>query len=203
MIVTAPRITLRRGIAGTMPWLAALGLALAVSACATKLDMDALGKSISSGIASQVGLEIASVACPQEPRDAKAGDSFECVATPKEGGKLTIAVTEKDDKGNIDWKVEKSEGLLNLSEAEAVIAKGIKEQTQADVTVSCGGKFRAAKAGDTFDCQAASADGTKTPVTIKVKDDAGNIGWSIPGAQNAEAPAGGEGDKPTGDGAKE
>jgi hypothetical protein len=68
----------------------ALGLAVALTGCGTKLDMAKLGTSVSDGIKSQMGLEIASVNCPQEERMAKAGDTFECEVTPKDGGKLTV-----------------------------------------------------------------------------------------------------------------
>jgi hypothetical protein len=182
MTVTTSRITPRRGSALTvLSLITVVALAVALAGCGVTLDMDAIGKSITSGVASQAGIEIASVSCPQETRAAKAGDTFECVATPKIGGKLTIKVTQKDDKGNIDWSLEKIEGLMSLEKVEAAVAKGIKDQTQADVTVSCGGKFRAEKAGDTFDCQAAAADGTKSTVTVTEKDAEGNVSWAIKG----------------------
>src|SRR5579864_6397819 len=108
----------------TSMWIAVLVMALALVGCGVTLDMDAIGKSVTSGIASQLGLEITSVDCPKETRQAKAGDTFECTAIPKEGGKLTIKVTQKDDKGNVDWEVAKAEGLINLQATEANIAKG-------------------------------------------------------------------------------
>ena len=186
--MTSTKSTKPRGTAATtLMLIAILGMALALAGCSVTLDMDAIGKSVTTGIASQLGLDIASVDCPKETRQAKAGDVFECTATPKEGGKLTIKVTQKDDKGNIDWELSKAEGILNLQATEAAIVKGIKEQTQADATVSCGGKWKAAKAGDTFDCQATEG-ANKVPVTVTVKDDAGNISWKLNGG-DAPAPA--------------
>jgi Domain of unknown function (DUF4333) len=179
-VIPARLKSLGAGATATLSGLALLGLAAMLAGCGVKLDMDAVGKSISTGIASQVGLEVASVTCPQEAPPAKAGDTFECVAIPKEGGKLTVKVTQKDDKGNVDWEVEKSEGLINLQTVEQAVAKGIKEQTEADSTVSCGGaKFRGVKPGETFDCEATAPDGTKSTVTVTEKDAEGNISWAL------------------------
>ena len=129
--------------------------------------------------------------CPQEAPPAKAGDTFECEAKPKDGGRLVLKVTQKDDKGNIAWELVKIEGMINLKTAEEAITKGLKEQTGADVTVSCGeggSNLRAAKAGETFECQAKSADGTASTVVVTMKDNEGNISWALQ-QPAGEAPA--------------
>ena len=113
--------------------------------------MKVIEASVTSGIESQMSLPVASVACPSETKTAKAGDTFECIVTPKDGGKATVKVTQSDDKGNVKWEVVKLDGLLDLSLAEQSIVKGLKEQTGVEATVNCGGKLRAAKAGGTFD----------------------------------------------------
>lgn len=174
--------TLRRFTSVTLSCFGALGLVLTLTGCGTKLDMSMLSKSISEGLANQLGLEIASVTCPQETRDAKLGDTFECEAKPKDGGRLVVKVTQKDDKGNVNWEVVKSEGFINLKTAEDAITKGLKEQVNADAIVSCGGgakNLRAAKAGDTFDCTATTADGSAHTVKVTVKDNDGNINWAL------------------------
>jgi hypothetical protein len=162
----------------------ALGLALVLTACGTKLDMAKLGTSVSDGIKSQLGLEVASVNCPQEERKAKAGDTFECEVTPKDGGKMTVKVTEKDDQGNVNWEVVKSEGFLSVPTVEESITKGLKEQANLDATVSCGDpKLRVSKPGETFDCKATGADGSANTVTVTVKDTEGNVSWALQQAQ--------------------
>jgi len=160
---------------------AALCLALAVglSACGTTIDMDAVGKSVSDGLNTQLSLPIATVTCPTESRAAKAGDTFECVATPKDGGKLTIKVTQDDDKGNIKWEVVKTEGLIDLSLAEKAIVSGLKEQASVDATVSCGGKYRAAKAGETFECLAKIPERDDATIVVTMTDGTGNISWAV------------------------
>ncbi|MEP7009182.1 MAG: DUF4333 domain-containing protein [Acidobacteriota bacterium] len=172
-----------------------LAMSLVLTGCGTKLDMSVINKSISDGLASQLGLTDAVVTCPLEAPPAKAGDTFECEAKPKDGGRLTLKVTQKDDKGNVAWDLVKIEGMINLKTAEEAITTGLKEQTGADVTVSCGeqggSSLRAAKAGETFDCQAKSADGTSNTVVVTMKDNEGNISWALqqPAEEATEEPA--------------
>jgi hypothetical protein len=158
---------------------AIVGLAFSVAACGTTIDMSTVSKAVSDGLMAQLSLPIASVVCPTESRAAKAGDTFECVATPKEGGKLTIKVTQDDDKGNVKWEVVKSEGLIDLKVVEASIVTGLKEQARVDATVSCGGKYRAAKAGETFECQAKIVDKGDATIVVTMKDATGNISWEV------------------------
>jgi hypothetical protein len=154
------------------------GVLAASIACSTTLDMKAIETSVTSGIESQLLLPVASVACPAETKKAKAGDTFECTVTPKDGGKATVKVTQSDDKGNVKWELVHLEGLLDLSLAEASIVKGLKEQSGVDATVSCGGgKLRAAKAGGTFDCTAKSDKGD-IGITVTMNDATGNISWA-------------------------
>lgn len=153
---------------------AALG---SLSGCAKNLNVEAVGPHITQGVSDQVGLDLAKVTCPSEPRPLKTDDTFECVADVKGGGTLAIAVTQTDDTGNITWKVARTEGLLDLAKVEASIVTGLKTQAQVDAKVSCGGKWKAAKSGDAFDCQAAAPDGTPIPIGVTVTDDNGNVSW--------------------------
>lgn len=175
--------------------LGVMAMSLLLTGCGTKLDMGVINKSISDGLASQLGLADTVVTCPQEAPPAKAGDTFECEAKPKDGGRLVLKVTQKDDKGNIAWELVKIEGMINLKTAEEAITSGLKEQTGAEVTVSCGeeggSNLRAAKAGETFECQAKSADGTSNTVVVTMKDNEGNIGWALqqPEGEATEEPS--------------
>jgi hypothetical protein len=148
-----------------------------LAACTQHLNVDAVGPSISQGVADQVGLTLAKVTCPSEPRPLKVNDTFECQGDVEGGGLLTIAVTQTDDTGNITWKVARTEGLLDLAKVEASIITGLKTQAQVEAKVSCGGKWRAAGKGATFDCQATAPDGTPIPIGVTVTDDGGNVSW--------------------------
>jgi Domain of unknown function (DUF4333) len=156
---------------------AALAAVVALAGCTQNLNMDAVKKSVSEGLASQLGLTIASVDCPAT-RPTKAGDTFECVATPTGGGRLTVKVSQRDEAGNVSWEVAKTEGLLDIGKVEGSIRTGLKEQAKVEATASCGGRWRAAKAGDTFECQATTADGQTVPIVVSVTDEQGNISWA-------------------------
>jgi hypothetical protein len=148
-----------------------------VAGCTKNLNVDAVAPSITQGVADQVGLTLAKVTCPSDPRPLKANDTFDCVGAVEGGGTLTIAVTQTDDTGNITWKVARTDGLLDLAKVEASIVTGLKTQAQVDAKVTCGGKWKAAKKGEAFDCQASAPDGTPIPIAVTVSDDNGNVSW--------------------------
>jgi hypothetical protein len=157
-----------------------LGVAalMGVVACSQTLNIDSVKSAVSSGVTSQVGLTIASVTCP-DTREVKANDTFECIVAPQGGGRLTVKVTQKDDKGNVNWEVVKTEGLLDLAGLETQIKTGLKEQAGIDATVACGGKFRATEPGKSFECTATDAQGAKVQVSVAMKDAEGNVSWSL------------------------
>lgn len=166
--------------ARTFAGLAMVVLVTGVAGCGTTLDMTAINKSVSEGIASQLSLPVASTTCPTEAPPVKAGGTFECVVVPKAGGRLTVKVTQSDDKGNVKWEVVKTEGLIDLRLVEQSVVKGLKEQANVvDATVSCGeGKFRGIQVGGTFTCQAKSpAKGDATIVVTMTTAD-GGISWA-------------------------
>ena len=151
---------------------------LAATGCTRSLDMAALDRSISDGIDKQLQLPIATVSCPAGERTLKAGDKFDCTATPKEGGRLTVTVTQKDDAGNVAWEVTRTEGLLDLDKVEVSVKEGLKAQTNVDATVACEGRWKAAKVGEVFQCQATSGE-HKATVEVTIKDLEGNISWKV------------------------
>ncbi len=155
-----------------------IGLAalLAPAGCTRSLNMESTSKAISEGLTSQLTMAIASVKCP-DSREIKAGDTFECIATPGAGGRLTVRVTQKDADGNIAWEVAKTEGLLDLSKVEASVRQGLAEQASLDALVTCGERWRATKAGDTFECRATGGEGQEVTVVVHVTDDTGNVSW--------------------------
>ena len=151
---------------------------LAATGCTRSLDMAALDRSISDGINKQLQLPIATVSCPAGDRAMKAGDKFDCTATPKEGGRLTVTVTQKDEAGNVSWEVSKTEGLLDLDKVEVSVRDGLKTQAKIDATVACEGRWKAAKVGEVFQCQATSGE-HKATVEVTTADQNGNITWKV------------------------
>lgn len=151
---------------------------VAAAGCTQSLDMTALNRSISDGINTQLQLPIATVSCPTGDRAMKAGDTFDCTATPNEGGRLTVTVTQKDDAGNVSWNVTRTEGLLDLDKVEASVKEGLKAQAGIDAAVACEGRWKAAKVGDVFQCQATSGD-SKATVEVTTADLEGNVSWKV------------------------
>ena len=154
-------------------------LAIVQLACGAPIDINAVSKTVSDGIGSTKSLPIASVSCPTTSRRAKEGDSFECVATPQMGGKLTVKVTEIDSKGNVKWEVVSTDGLVDLTAIEDAIQKRVKKAAGVDATASCGGTYRLAKTGESFDCEVKTQKNGSTTMVVTMTDAAGNVNIGI------------------------
>jgi hypothetical protein len=85
--------------------LAALAvLAIAAAACTKTLDTNGLEVELKNQLEQQTQTTITSVDCPADV-EVKAGGSFECTAEEESGTTFTLTVTQRDDKGNVDWEV--------------------------------------------------------------------------------------------------
>ncbi len=136
-------------------------------------------KAVSGALASFLEKEtikspVESINCPNvDP--VKAGKVIDCEATIKEG-KFPVAVTFKDDAGQINVAPK---GLIPLSKVEEAIKGNIKQTSNAEATVDCGGSvWVIQKVGESFTCKAASPDGKSLNVKITVKDETGKIEMS-------------------------
>jgi hypothetical protein len=150
-------------------------LAIVQLACGTRMDMDAVSKAVSDGISSTASLPVASVSCPTSTRFAKEGSSFQCLVTPRMGGTLTVKVTETDAKGNVKWEVVSMDGLVDLKAIENAIQKRVKQATRVDATASCGGTYRLARAGESFDCEVKTQKTGTATMVVTMTDDKGNV----------------------------
>ncbi len=151
-----------------------LGLVSIITACSTNLDIDKVKASIKDGIKEQMGITVKSVTCP-EKHEAKAGDSFDCTALAENDSTITVTVKENDDKGNIRWDTAETKGVIDLIQLQsAIVAK-----TVINGTVDCGGKFKAVKAGETFECKAKDAKGNSATIEVTVKDRDGDVRWKV------------------------
>jgi hypothetical protein len=154
-------------------------LSLTPLAGADELDMDAVVKSIREGLAEQLAVSVQKVDCP-EARQTKAGDVFDCAARVEDVGRLTVAVTQKDDDGNVAWKVTKTAGLLDLAHLEGEIREGLAAHSEgAEVKVACGGHYRGIQVGKTFECHAEDSTGEKVRIKVLIEDAEGNVHWSV------------------------
>ena len=85
----------------------ALLLAALVGACGTaKLDTDKAEPAIRAGITRQTGVRIDSVHCPDDV-EVQRGGRFRCEAVAADGQRAAVEVTQRDDEGNISWRLAK------------------------------------------------------------------------------------------------
>jgi uncharacterized membrane protein YhaH (DUF805 family) len=146
---------------------------------ANSIDMQAITSSMTEGLKNQLSLDIATVTCPTEPQPKKAGSAFDCTAIPTIGGRLTVKVSQQDDAGNVKWEVAKTDGLIDLHVVEQSVVQGLKEQANAEATVTCGGKYRASNPGEVFDCQAKTTDGRQAVIAVTITDSEGHVSWEV------------------------
>ncbi len=147
-----------------------------------------------TAIAKKSGIPVQTIQCPDQiPVQANA--PFNCQATA-EGQTFTIAINSKEDNSKDDkpknnkhskdnQKIDKNElqwstkGLLVIPKLEQTIQQGIKQQFNVAVKTSCGGKVRAAKQGDQFQCKIIDNRGQARAVNVRVDDEKGNVTWKL------------------------
>lgn len=79
-------------------------LVLSGAACARTLDRQSLEADLTSQVSSELDDESITVECPDDV-EVEAGAVFECVATGPDGATLTVEVTQRDDEGNVEWRL--------------------------------------------------------------------------------------------------
>lgn len=92
-----------------LPLLAIASLvALPVAGCGTStLDVGQVETEIEGGLKQQLNLQSVDVSCPKEV-EIKAQSTFQCsVKGDNDSG--TVDVTQKDDQGNISWKLQQQQ----------------------------------------------------------------------------------------------
>jgi hypothetical protein len=156
--------------------LVALTAAITLVGCKPMVSTGVIVDSIRTEMLKQK-LAVASIDCPEQ-REAKAGDTFECTATPQIGGKVYVQVTQTNDTGLMDWKVTRSEGLFDLDKAEAVIVAGVLEKG-VEVAVDCGTGWVIADVGQTLECSVSTAAGEKRTAVITIDAADGSMSWRV------------------------
>lgn len=152
-------------------------LMLALAACGPgKLDMAKVQSSIQSGAQSQLGLNVQTVTCPTEV-EAKTGGNFTCAVKSSDLTEdLTIEVTQKDDKGNVEWK---SKYDVHPSEnVEEEIATSLLTNNSVAADITCPTKVLKKK-GYKFECKAEDANGGTGTVKVEVTNDDGDVEWKL------------------------
>ncbi|MFN2502868.1 MAG: DUF4333 domain-containing protein [Acidimicrobiales bacterium] len=161
---------------------ALLGLAVLLQACSAsvsvtrKLNTDNAERTIRESYGDLYGTPLDAVDCPE--REAKTGDVFDCTARI-EGQNLSIRVTQRDEKGNVDFVP--NQAVLDLEKAAEVMAQSISEQTGTPAGVDCGEQRVAVKdVGASFDCQATPlAGGASRRVVVTVENVEGKVDFRL------------------------
>jgi Domain of unknown function (DUF4333) len=81
-----------------------VAVALVAVGCTKSLDTSNLESTLKSQLESQLSASGLTVSCPDNIK-VETGATFECTATDPSGQSITIEVTQKDDQGNVTWKV--------------------------------------------------------------------------------------------------
>jgi hypothetical protein len=176
-----------------------LGLSLiAIAGCANTVDSRKVADSIKQDITQNGGTSLNQVTCPGSIKP-EAGKSFDCVGEMDNGYTFTITATQQDTKGAITWDVPNAKGLINIPKLEEFMQEALASEISTRPSVTCGGRYRAVKPGEGFECQVAYKilKPVPTPKTVKGKpskpkppievsqtekisvttDDSGNINW--------------------------
>jgi hypothetical protein len=113
-----------------------------------------LAQSIQQDIQRQGGTSLKSVACPKKLEPEAEDKPVECVGETDAGYSFTIAV-KLDEQGNpTTWEVPQAKGLVNLKQLETQIQDTLKAELEGGrATVNCGGVYKPAKPGESFECK--------------------------------------------------
>lgn len=126
---------------------AGVAASMAAGCGGRQIDVVKASKLIQSAVEEQVGVDIKSIACPDEVK-VRAKASFHCVVTGKDGTKGTATVTQTDGEGTISVAAP----FLSKDEVELFIQRDLRRRSPR-ATVACP-DIIVAKAGGKFRCTA-------------------------------------------------
>ena len=140
------------------------------------LNTNEVAATIKNGFEQRTSIAANFVICPQNT-PMNANHFFECEINTKHGN-VVAAVTQTDDRGNIDWKV--NNGLISIEAIEKQIQVNLQEQLNVSLTVNCGSeRFKIAFPGDTFNCEVRDRSRSRRTVRVSVENKRGNVVWNL------------------------
>jgi hypothetical protein len=161
-----------RGVRLTLAPLVLVAL-VALGGCGEqKLDTAKNERFIRGVVERQIGVRVASVACP-DGLTAEQGATFTCLVTGPDGSNGRVTVRQLDAHGHIDVTAP----FLHMREAEAFMAGPLGRQVKADVKVRCQ-EIVVVRVGDSFLCQAVYR-GRKRTVSARVTDADGHFRYRL------------------------
>lgn len=115
---------------------------------------------------------VKSVSCPKT--SMKEGVSFDCTVAFEEGGSYKLTVTQKDDKGNVEWKW--ATPIVGAEKISEFVVSALQEQRPGgNPKVDCGTGIKEVPA-DGITCKL-DADGEQLALVIKLDGD--DVAWEI------------------------
>ena len=151
----------------------------ALAGCAKSLDTDKLETVVKDGLTARLAplkLSVASVDCPDSV-PMQRGKSFECTASFEGGGLLPVQVDQKDDAGNVVYKLKQK--IVAASKVEQSIADMLAKKSQIKATVNCGNRVHPSIPQTAFQCAATDTKGDVAVFDVTIKDDEGNVSWKL------------------------
>jgi len=150
--------------------------------CTKHVKKDTIEASIKSAFEKQ-GVAFKSVACPGD-REVKAGDKFECTGELAEGGKASIAVTQKNDQGHFEFDIA---GLILK---ESSISDQLTKAIGTKIEAKCAKKLAILRKGEVFTCEYKAGEAmNKLELTCADDEKSAKAKTTSAGQEVAAAPA--------------
>jgi len=127
-------------------------------------------RQLSSLLTDALTVKPTSIQCPDKEK-AQPGDRTQCQVSV-DAQTFPVEIEFTSSAGAFKWQTK---DLLILSKLETFIQNKVKERSEVNVTVNCGGAIRVTQAGETFECGVSDPQGKSRPVKVTVKDSQGRV----------------------------
>ena len=150
-----------------------LAVGLSVPSVASALDRDAAERAVVEAVGVDLGRPVRSATCPDViPQEL--GASIACEVTGADDTRASATATVTPDGLTVDF------ALLAIKLGETTIARAVRKQAGTAVhRVDCP-DLVPIEAGGRFECVVVGGDRSQGTVTVRQKDDLGNISFSAP-----------------------
>lgn len=152
-------------------------LAPLLGGCTKHFDSTELERVIARGLNAKLApleLTVETVECPAKVA-MKKDQGFRCTATFEGGGKLPVDVDQKDDAGNIVFRIEQE--IVTASKVEQSIGQLLAKKRGVKAAVDCGNRVYPSVPKTVFQCAATDSAGEVLVFDVTITDDQGNVRW--------------------------
>lgn len=152
------------GWTGRIGALALVGTCLLAGCAADRLDPTKVAEAIAEEVPDAGLVE---VRCPPEI-EARAGATFECVATGPGGVLVLVEVTQRDAEGNVSFVFGRN--LVRTDTVAGMLEADVSATLDAEVTLSCPAVVVLADETGSFECSGRDEGGASFTITVAVDD---------------------------------